>query len=197
MSFRDFAFPEVLPTLGLTLHHDYLFPNLVPVALRDEFQAVLTEGLELAQGINTEKARSEFIIAPLLVELRRAAPRRFGLFSGIEHNIDSSKGLNGICDFLLARDPMPYLLTAPVLAIVAAKNDNVWTGFGQCVATMYAAVRFNEKSGVSDQQMYGVCKTGTHWKFFHLVGPIVTVDRDEYFIDKPDGLLAALLRIVG
>jgi hypothetical protein len=53
----------------------------------------------LALNINTEKARSELIIAPLLVELRRLLNREISLFSGIDFTVDENQNLNGFCDF--------------------------------------------------------------------------------------------------
>jgi hypothetical protein len=68
--------------LGLTVDEADLYSRVPSVALREEFVAVFTEGTTLALAVNTEKAKSEFIIAPLLLELRRSLGDRFGLFSG-------------------------------------------------------------------------------------------------------------------
>ncbi|MGL6095410.1 MAG: hypothetical protein ACRC7O_06380, partial [Fimbriiglobus sp.] len=177
MSFRDFTFPKVVTDLGLTVSDDTnLFPDPKPRPLRPELLSAIQEGVELAQGLNNEKARSEFLIAPLMLELRRLAGRRFGLFSGVELNVDPARGLNGVCDFLVTRAPRTFLLTAPILAVVEAKNDNVWTGFGQCVATMVAAAEFNRAAAVSEPIVYGTATTGTNWKFLRLVGDRLTID---------------------
>src|SRR5207244_11277878 len=69
-----------------------------------------TLSLHDALPIYTEKARSEFIIAPVLLELRHSFGGSFGLFSGIEFNVDSARGLNGYCDFILTRLPRQLVL---------------------------------------------------------------------------------------
>ncbi len=54
---------------------------------------VLKETIPLARAINTEKARSELIIANILVETRKIFKHNVSLFSGIEFNVDKEKGL--------------------------------------------------------------------------------------------------------
>ncbi|WP_321161611.1 hypothetical protein [Lyngbya sp. CCAP 1446/10] len=56
--------------------------------------------LPLALEINSDKARSELIIAPILVEIKKRLPERMSLFSGREFNVDPARGLSGYCDFL-------------------------------------------------------------------------------------------------
>jgi hypothetical protein len=89
------------------------------VTLREEFAAALDEGATLALAVNTEKAKSEFIIAPLLLELRRSLGDRLGLFSGVELTVDPARGLNGVCDFIITRSARQFVLSAPLIAIGA------------------------------------------------------------------------------
>ena len=42
----------------------------------------------LALSINTEKARSEWLIAPLLAEVWERAAPRVSLYSGLDFNVD-------------------------------------------------------------------------------------------------------------
>jgi hypothetical protein len=179
MSFRDFTFPEVCDRFGLTLRQAKLFEGVKPASVSPDTRDKLEKGLRLSQGLHNEKARSEFVVAPLLLDVWSQSGERFGLFSGTEMNVDPQQGLNGVCDFLFARDPLVFVLRAPLLAVVEAKNDNVWNGFGQCVATMYAAHLLNEKGG-SVGPVYGASTTGRDWKFFHLAGGTLTIDTVEY-----------------
>ena len=196
MSFRDFTFPDVCDRLNLGFVGGELFPDLTPAALPPDVSDTIEEGLHLAQGMNTEKGRSEFVIAPFLMEVRRQAGRSFGLFSGYEWSVDPQQGLNGVCDFLIARDPLVYILRAPVLAVAEAKNDNVNNGFGQCIATMKATAVFNARSGQSGP-VYGLSTTGVQWKFFRLQDDVVTLDRHDFVFMADIGRVAAtLLRIV-
>src|SRR4029077_1721201 len=117
MAFRDFGFPEVQQILGLKLAETDLFSGVPALDLPAEFSERMRSDIALALAINTEKARSEFIIAPVLSELRRLLGGSFGLFSGVEFDVDSSRGLNGFCDVLPTRSPLPSVLTAPSVGI--------------------------------------------------------------------------------
>ncbi len=197
MSFRDFNFPEVQHLLGLTLAEVDLFGKAAPLDVSAEFAGRMRAGVDLALAINTEKARSEFIIAPVLMELRRLLGEGFGLFSGIEFDVDASRGLSGYCDFILTRSPLQSVLTAPLVAIVEAKNDNIRTGLGQCIAAMVAAREFNAKSSAPVESTYGVVTTGGAWKFLRLTGSALELDKHEYFVAELGrimGILASILR---
>jgi hypothetical protein len=196
MSFRDFKFPQVQKDLGLTLAQDRLFANLTPAVLRESFKEDLEENIRLALAVNTEKAKSEYIIAPILAEAWRISGKSFGLFSGVELNVDASRGLNGVCDFLITQNPMQFYVTSPILAIAEAKNDNPSTGYGQCVSSMVAARLFNEQEGSEARTIYGVSTSGSLWRFMKLDGDRLTLDLDEYAPDRPELLLSVVLSIV-
>jgi hypothetical protein len=197
MAFSDFTFPRVQENLGLTLDLADLYSDVARVAVREELASMLAEGTSLALAINTEKARSEFIIAPILLELRRRLGGACSIFSGTELNVDPARGLNGVCDFIISSSRMLYVLTAPLLMVVEAKNDNVLNGLGQCIAAMVAANLFNEKAGRPIPIIHGAVTTGSVWKFLRLRESTVTLDLKEYYIDDPGkilGVLESLLR---
>ena len=147
MAFGDFSFPQVQIDLALIVGEADLFSGIRAIPLREEFAATIAEGATVALAINTEKAKSEFIIAPILLEVRRALGGIVGLFSGVELNVDPSRGLDGVCDFIVSKAPRQFILSAPLVTIVEAKNDNLRSGLGQCIASMCAAERFNERDG--------------------------------------------------
>jgi hypothetical protein len=191
MAFRDFSFPQVMADLGLTINEADLFPKVAALSLREDFAAAVTEGAQLALAVNTEKAKSEFIIAPILLELRRMMGGQFGLFSGIELNADPSRGLNGVCDFIITRRAQQFILTTPLIAIVEAKNDNLRNGLGQCIAAMVAAGLLNQSSP-PPPTVFGVVTTGSTWKFLHLQGSVVTLDLPEYYVDNLGKIMGVL-----
>lgn len=197
MAFRDFSFPEVQQVLGLSLCETDLFSSVPPLSVPAAFAERMRGDIALALAINTEKARSEFIIAPLLSELRRLLDGRFGLFSGVEFDVDSSRGLNGYCDFILSRSPLQSVLTAPAVIIIEAKNDNLRTGLGQCIAAMVAAQEFNSRSAAALGVVHGVVTTGSAWKFLRLSDAELALDVEEYFIAELGrimGILAFILQ---
>jgi hypothetical protein len=196
MSFQNFTFPQVQHDLGLTVDEADLFSHVSVAQLREEFVAALTEGTNLALAVNTDKAKSEFIIAPLLLELRRSQGDRFALFSGIELAVVPSRGLNGVCDFIISKSPRQFILSSPLIAIVEAKNDNLRSGLGQCIAAMYAAQLYNQQSSAPVEAVFGVVTTGSAWKFLKLQQVVVTLDVKEYYIDNPAKVLGILTHIV-
>ena len=92
MAFADFAFPEALQAFGLSLAEAELFAGVPAAVPSADFLERMRGDIALALAINTEKARSEFIIAPVLSELRRMLCGSFGLFSGVLFDVDPSRG---------------------------------------------------------------------------------------------------------
>src|SRR5262249_17072236 len=150
----------------------------------------------LAVANSTEKAKSEFIIAPVLLELRRSLQGRFSLFSGVEWEADASRGLNGYCDFIITKGESQHVLGAPFVAITEPTNDLIRTGLGQCIAAMYGARLCNEQAGRAIPRVYGVVSTGSAWKFLQLEGNALTIDVPEYYIDNLPKVMGILKRIV-
>ena len=135
-------------------------------------------------NLNTEKARSELLIAPILVEFKPLHPDRISLFSGVEFNVDESAGLEGRCDDILSRSSEQLSLDAPACVLVEAKNENIVAGIPQCLAEMVAARRFNERAGTSIKPIHGIVTTGILWMFHELSGSIARVDVVEYPIQS-------------
>ena len=153
--------------------------------------------MERAVAMGTEKARSEFIVAPILLEALDHVHGHGSLFSGVEFNVDQDRGLNGVVDFLLSLSPTQIKLESPIVAVVEAKNENVKLGYGQCVAEMYAAKVFNERRKNSVSTIYGVVTTGSQWFFLQMSNEKVVIDRHEYFIEHVDqivGILVSMLK---
>ncbi len=152
--------------------------------------------MPLARAINTEKARSELIIATILVEVRKIMKHKISLFSGIEFNVDKEKGLNGFCDFIISASQEQLLLGSPIIAVVEAKNENIIGGLGQCIAEMVASKIFNEaENNKAIEKIYGVVTTGTAWKFLKMDGLDVNIDLDDYPIEIPNKIMGILLEM--
>ena len=144
MPYSQFDLPAIQSKFGIVIREQKgLLGNLPARPISDFLQQALDRHAPLALAIDTEKARSELIIAPILCELKSQFPDRVGLFSGREFNVDPERGLTGFCDFLVSRSPRQLTIEAPVFALVEAKNDNIQSGLGQCVAEAIAAQIFN------------------------------------------------------
>ena len=197
MPYSDFTFRQLETVLQLRLEEAELYSAVKPVEISGLLSEVLAENVPLALSIHTEKARSELIIAPVLVELRKTLRHQVSIFSGIELNVDPQKGLNGVCDFIIAASSRQLLLSAPLIHIVEAKNENIKSGIPQCVAAMYAAQLFNRAEACELPVVYGVVTTGSSWKFLQLRERTVTIDHGEYFIDNIRTIMAILLDMIG
>ncbi|NEQ97113.1 MAG: hypothetical protein F6K30_10370 [Cyanothece sp. SIO2G6] len=199
MAYSDFkTLDDVKQHLGIRVTSGVSLFQKIPSAMpSDRLQELLAEQVPLALNINTEKARSELIIAPLLLELRQQLKGRISLFSGIDFNVDGSQGLNGFCDFLLSHSPDQIFPTTPVVCLVEAKNENIKQGYGQCIAEMVAAQMFNERQGHSVPKILGVVTTGSNWKFLQYRDQVARIDFDEYFINQSDRILGILIQAFG
>jgi len=157
----------------------------------------LRETHPLALAVHTEKSRSELLIAPILVELRKLAKHQVSLFSGIDFSVDPAQGLNGVCDFIVSQSPEQLFVSAPVLIVVEVKNENIKGGLAQCIVVMVAARLFNDREGSVGAAVYGAVTTGTNWRFLKLEPGTVSIDQREYYIDRVERILGILASIVG
>ncbi len=156
MSYNDFTLRQVQHDFSLEfIEQSCLFANIEPIGISDYFAVTLQENIPLAASINTEKAKSELIIANVLVELRKFFDRKISFFSGVEFNVDKEKGLNGFCDFLISHSSEQLFVKFSIIALVEAKNENIMSGLGQCIAEMVAAKIFNEQEDCGATSVYG------------------------------------------
>jgi hypothetical protein len=190
MAYSDFkTLEQAIDRLELTfIDRPQLFHDVPPIAPSVRLKETLEETLDLALSISTEKARS----TPILLEIRRMFPDHISLFSGNTFNVEDAKGLTGAFDFLMSASRNQSIITAPVLTLVEAKDNDLRIGLGQCVAQMYAAALFNERHGKPGQTVYGAVSTGTNWKFLKLTGTAIEIDLTEYFILQLPQILGIL-----
>jgi len=198
MAYCDFTLPDIKRQLHCIIDATTdLFTSVGEVRGSPWLQETLGETLPLALAVHTEKSRSELLIAPILVELRKLAQHQVSLFSGIEFSVDPGQGLNGVCDFMVSQSPEQLLVSAPILIIVEAKNENIKGGLAQCIAAMIAARLFNDREGLVVAAVYGAVTTGTNWRFLKLEPGTVYIDQREYYIDRVEKILGILASIVG
>ena len=172
------------------------FNNLPEVAPSQFILEALEEYLPLAVAIGSEKARSELIVAPILVAMKKHLNKQISLFSGIEFNVDIELGLNGFCDFIISNSTQQFFIESPVIALVEAKNDNLKSGLAQCMAEMVAAQIFNQRQDNEVSKIYGVITTGTVWQFLELEGEAVVLDLQEYSVENLPKILGILTSFV-
>lgn len=193
MAYSDFKLLEIIDSFGLVIHESSgLFASIQEQECSDLLTTILRENVDLAVAISSEKARSEMIISPILLEIRRKFNYQISLFSGVDFTVDSQRGLNGFCDFILSLSSEQLLVRSPVIVLVESKNENLRSGLAQCIAEMVAAQLFNERSGNQIKAIYGAVTIGTIWQFMKLEENIVSIDLSEYYIKDVKKILGIL-----
>lgn len=192
MAYSDFTITKVKRELGITIvEGQYLF-DAPAVEPSSRLRETITEALPIVLARSSEKGRSELLVSPILMEVRRHLNQTIGLFSGEDFSVDASRGLTGVCDFLISRSPEQLVIEAPAILIVEAKKLDIESGLGQCIAEMVAAQQFNQEQGTEAKTIFGSVTTGTIWKFMKLEGTIATIDLAEYNLPPSDRVLGIL-----
>src|SRR5262249_6348438 len=127
---------------------------------------------------------------------RELSGNTVAVYSGARLDVDPKQGLQGECDFILARTPPVPELRAPLIAITEAKKNDIEAGLGQCAAQMVGARLFNERTGQPVDVVYGCVTTGEVWQFLRLAGPVLTLDVPRYYLDNVGRILAVFQAIL-
>jgi hypothetical protein len=198
MSYSEFtSIIKVKQAFGLTTVEGPRFlPQITPINPSATLTDFLANSLPVAVATGSEKARSEMIITPVLLEVRKILQQNISLFSGEDFTVDYESGLNGICDYLISRSPEMLEIEAPAVAVVEAKKADLKTGIGQCVAEMVAMQKFNEAKGKPISVIYGSVSNGTQWRFLKLEEKIVSIDLNDYALPPVDEILGMLVWMV-
>ncbi|NJP07535.1 MAG: hypothetical protein HC837_18870 [Chloroflexaceae bacterium] len=192
MTYSDFSLVQVCKTFGLVAQTRPLFSvteRTPPVWLTD----LLKRGRPFALG--SEKARSEFLVVPMLLTWVEQSELPLSVYSGQRLDADPALGLVGECDFLLARTPPLPFLQAPIVALVEAKKHDIEAGMGQCAAQMVGARAFNEREGVALPVLFGCVTSGEAWQFLQLEHDDLLIDADRYYLDNVARLLGVFAAI--
>ena len=191
MAYTDFTLDSVEADLGVTQWPGPLFADRPDMTLPPWLTSQLARGMELA--LVSAKARSEFIVAPILLAVRELSGGRVSILSGPRLDVDPLRRRTGECDFLLSlAEPLPRL-RPPLLAVLVAKRNDIEVGLGQCAANLVAAQLFNERAGQTSRPVHGCVTTGEDWQFRRLDGQELVIDPTRRYINRVGSVVAALL----
>jgi hypothetical protein len=197
MPYSKFTLSRAVDDFHLTLVEGQRFlPEISPVTPTQLLQDILRETLPWAIAVSSEKARSEGIISPVLLEVKRQLEGQISVFSGEEFNVEPEAELTGYCDFLISRSPEQLFIKAPAIVIVEAKKEDLKPALGQCLAEMVAAQRFNQQKQQPIRIIYGTVSSGTVWRFLKLEGQTVTIDLTDYPLPPVEQILGILIWMV-
>jgi hypothetical protein len=180
MAYSDFiSLSQLEDQFGITQNRTRLFEGVAPVAASETLRNELYESASLP--LLTEKAKSEFLIAPIFKELRRHNQYAISFFSGYNFDVAAEQGLTGFCDYLFTTETHSIDIKAPVFCVVEAKNRTVEEGLAQAGASMLAAALFNERKGTSQPALFGCVTTAydgptLRWVFLRLHDGILDID---------------------
>jgi hypothetical protein len=194
MAYSDFTLSKLKKQFGLEQKKVQLFNNIADIKPSQRLALDIEEGLQMPK--NTEKARSENLVSPVLKETFRHNKQKLTLFPGYGLNVNSEQGLNGNCDCIIAGRGDIVELTNPIICLVEAKNGVIEDGYGQCGAEMYAARLYNEDLGTPIPEMYGIVTNGEEWQFMMLKEQIVYFDAKTLPLDRLPQILGILQYIV-
>jgi len=196
VAYSDFTLKKVKLDFNIqTIENNSLFSEIQELQISDYLAQTLKRNVPLALAINTEKARSELIIINILLEIKEQFSDKISLFSGIDFNVDKEKGLNGFCDYIISGSEEQLYLDVPVIAIVEAKNENIISGLGQCIAQMYAVQLFNQAENQNFPCVYGAVTTGDEWKFVKLEKNVAYIDQDLYYMSDIKKIIGILVKM--
>lgn len=190
MQYSDFTLDDLEEKFGIKnqVQHFEEFENVTPIS---EVSDWLKKSLSIAKElpVRSEKARSELIVTPILIELREMNDKFFTYYSGDILNADIERGLRGECDFIITKDAKTFNISLPIFSVVEAKKSDISIGIPQCAAQMLGAKIFNEKKGKAIDKIYGCVTTGDDWQFMKLVDDTVYIDLDKYYLGELEELL--------
>ncbi len=185
MSYSNFTIEDLESKFGVRqVFMPSLFSGIKPKPIGNWLKNLLVETVPFALMNDSEKARSEYIIAPVFFELRKQSNEQLSVFSGIKFNVDRKNSLTGECDFLVSRSDNQTFLEAPVVVAVAAKRQDFKKGYVQCIAEMIAARKFNENRNKLYDVVYGCVTTGDAWRFLYLKEKTAFIDTTTFDLNE-------------
>ena len=168
MSYSQHNLGSLRRDFDLKIRDQLLFDPIGTLKPSAWLAETLAKGQDLA--VTSEKARGEFIVAPVLMDCRTILGHDLRIFSGAQLDVDAAHGLNGECDFILARSESSQVFQALLMVLLEAKKQDMEAGLGQCAAQLLGARLYNEKEGKAVHSVYGCVTTGDAWQFLKLAG---------------------------
>ncbi len=176
MAYNKFKKLETLCTqFGINDINKAWLPKVFPVIKASN---IISEDLEDASktSLTTLKAKSEYIIAPILKELKRVNNHQFSTYSGFQFRVDVKNNLGGVCDFVLSAEINKPKITMPIICVMGAKNKEISESLAECGAKMYAMQIFNEQKKQPRKAIYGCVTNVRLWCFLKLENKNLLID---------------------
>ena len=194
MAYSKFTLQEIVEKFNLKIKREIIFDEVRPIEISAFLKESLFRGYAIALPNGSEKARSELLVSPFLVELKQINNNNISVFSGEMLDVDKKQGLNGECDFILSSNDNQLYIDAPIFTIVEAKKNDIGEAFGQCIAQMIGAKLFNEKHKKDIPTIFGCVTTGDRWHFLQLKENVVYITPKDIMLEGNEDLVLGILQ---
>jgi hypothetical protein len=195
MAYTNFTFEDLEEKFGVSFKTKVLFPTKMrPVKPSTHLVETIKRSSSL--NIRIEKPRSEFLIAPVMAEIKIKNNDRIDMFSGENLLADPKVGLNGEVDFILTNVPHSPLIKAPIIAIIEAKKADLELNQPQCAAQIIGTKVFNENAHKPLDTYFGCVTTGREWQFLQLIDTTIYIDQRVYLLSELPTLLGVFQHII-
>ena len=196
MAYRELTLEDLQIKFGVSNKVVSLFGgiSITPVFGSDWLNRSLSSGQKLR--LRTEKAKSEALVMPILIELKERNDDFLMIHSGEILSADKEKGLNGECDFIITKNTGSLNINLPIISVVEAKRGELDTGAEQCAAQMYGALVFNQNKGTPLDVIYGCVTNGREWQFMKLEGKQLYADIEIYTLKELETILGVFQHII-
>lgn len=195
MAYTNFTFENLEDQFGISFKTKALFSvNIKPL----EPSTLLVDIIKRSSSLNVrvEKPRSEFLIAPIMAEIKIRNDDRIDMFSGENLLADIKLGLNGEVDFILTNVPHSPLIKAPIIAVIEAKKADLELNQPQCAAQIIGTKVFNENANKPLHTYFGCVTTGREWQFLQLIDNTIYIDQRVYLLSELPILLGVFQHII-
>lgn len=188
MAFTDFTLDRASKTFGLAVQRFPFFTDVMACQSSSWLLETLQRGQPMA--FISDKSRAENMIAPILLEVYAFVATQISVYVGQPLDFESSRGLDGHCDYVFVQSVPVSMLQVPIVCLVSqAKRQDIEYGYGEIVAQLVAAQAFNEREEASVPVLYGCISTGETWQFLRLKGKNIELDFNRYYISNLPELL--------
>jgi hypothetical protein len=194
MAYTDFTLESIEQKFGVINKSQALFEPLSALPVSTDLAKALARARKLR--VRSEKARSELLVTPILLEIRELTDEFFTIYSGDNLPADDEAGLRGECDFILAKDTGTFDINYPILCVVEAKKNDLDIGIPQCAAQLIGARIFNLRKGIAPPSLYGCVTTADEWVFMRLTGNELVIDSRKYYLVEIGELLALFVKLI-
>ncbi len=133
--------------------------------------------------LNSEIAKREFMIAPLLYEVIRPINAKLN----VEYPVEVDDKLGGVIDYLIRAQQ--------AIVIIEAKKGDLDRGFNQLVAELIAIDKYD--SDESSNFLYGAITIGEVWRFAMLKRKEKNIIRDVHTFRFPEDIKDILAMLTG